>query len=119
MPAGVLKSCLGTGLEPGPNRTETHFLTYFKTVGNSFGGPFTKDGTPMAKKIRQIPADSAPLPQLIGVKDLAKLLAISIVTARRWEKNGTLPQSIRLGKTQHRRWNLDEVKAALAAKGAQ
>lgn len=73
----------------------------------------------MSDELRQIPAESAPLPQFIGIQELSKKLGISIMTARRWEQNGTLPQSIRLGKTQHRRWNLDEVKAALAAKGAK
>lgn len=73
----------------------------------------------MAKQTRQIPAESAPLPQFIGIQELSKKLGISIITARRWEANGTLPQSIRLGKTQHRRWKLDEVNAALAAKGAK
>ncbi|NDB69023.1 MAG: hypothetical protein EB015_13650 [Methylocystaceae bacterium] len=73
----------------------------------------------MTKELHQFPAESAPLPQFIGIKQLSEKLGISIMTARRWEANGTLPPSFRLGKTMHRRWNLDEVKATLAAKGAK
>jgi len=70
----------------------------------------------MSDRSKKKPIISAPLTQLIGVKDLAKLLGISIITCRRWENNGNLPPSIRLGATNHRRWNLAEVQSHLAAR---
>jgi len=73
----------------------------------------------MTDIIRPFPAESAPLTQFIGVKELSQKLGICIMTVRRWEKNGNLPPSFRMSKFQHRRWNLEEVRAHLAAKAAK
>ena len=48
---------------------------------------------------------------LVGIKELSKILACSIISCRRWEQNGTIPRALRVGPQEHRRWKRSEITA--------
>lgn len=70
---------------------------------------------PPVQHVRTPPLERRPNPILIGTKELARLLDVSITTIKRYDELGKIPEPIWIGSAK--RWHLKEIRAWVKAKG--
>lgn len=56
------------------------------------------------------------LQQLVGVKQLAEILSVSVRSLQRWDRDGHLPPAIRIGPKSHRRWKIADIETFLLSR---